>query len=65
VGGRFLERENFDEVVVEAQVTAMAFEVRLAQVVVEKGVVFQFGGVEFQRIEVERSFENDKGFVLS
>jgi len=47
VGGRFLERENFDEVVVEAQVTAMAFEVRLAQVVVEKGVVFQFGGVEF------------------
>jgi len=47
VGGRFLQRENLDEVIVDAQVTAMAFEVRLTKVVVKKGVVLQPGGVEF------------------
>jgi hypothetical protein len=39
-------------VIAHAEMTAMAFEMRLGEVVIEKGVVFQFRGVDFERIEV-------------
>ncbi len=39
--GRFLEGEDLDVVIVQPQKPAMAFQVGLAEVVVQKGVVFQ------------------------
>jgi hypothetical protein len=41
----------------------MAFEMGFGEVVVEKGVVFQFGERVF-RIEIERLLENAEGFLL-
>ena len=64
LGGRLLERQNLDVVVVQAQIPAMAFEMRLAEVVVEKRVVFEFGVFEFVRREVEGLLEDAERLVL-
>jgi hypothetical protein len=42
--------------------TAMAFERRFGEVVIEKGVVFQLSKIEFVGMEVERSLQNAEGF---
>ena len=60
-----LERENLDEVVVHAQIGAMTFKVRFAQIVVKEGVVLERRGIEFQRIEIQRAFQHPKRFLLS
>src|SRR5882762_2294609 len=62
--GGFFQREDFDVVVVQAQMPSVTFEMRFREVVVEEGVVLQLGGIEFERIEVESSFENDECFVF-
>ena len=64
LGGRLLERQNLDVVVVHAQMPAMAFEGRFGEVVVEEGVVFELGEIEFVGMEVERSLENAEGFLF-
>src|SRR5258708_6886960 len=43
---------------------AMTFERRLGQVVIEEGVVFEFGEFEFVGVKVERFLENAEGFLL-
>src|SRR5579871_457360 len=54
--GRWLfEGENLDVVIVEAEMAAMAFEVRFAEVVVEKRIVLEPCKPEFQRREIQRS----------
>src|SRR6266478_8497355 len=42
----------------------MTFEGRFGKVVVEKGVVLEFGEIEFCRMEVKRSLENAEGLLL-
>src|SRR5271156_6931496 len=64
LGGRLLERQNLDVVVGHAEMPAMAFNRRFGKVVVEEGVVFELGEIEFVWIEVERSLENAKGFLF-
>src|SRR5271169_4577709 len=64
LGGRLLERQNLDVVVIHTQMPAVAFERRFGKVVVEEGVVFKLGAFEFIGMEVERSLENAKGFVF-
>ncbi len=64
LGGRLLERQNLDVVVVHAQMPAMAFDGRFGKVVVEEGVVLEFGEFEFVGMEVERSLENAEGFLF-
>src|SRR5258708_1093134 len=44
--------------------SAMAFDRRFGEVVVEKGVVLEFGKLELDGIEVERSLENAEGLLL-
>ena len=64
LGGRLLERQNLDVVIVYPQMPAMAFQVRFREVVIEEGVVFELGEFELVGMEVERSFENTEGFVF-
>src|SRR5208283_1404327 len=62
LGGRLFERQNLDVVIVHPQMPAMAFEMRFGKVVIEEGVVFEFGEFELVRMEVERSLENAERF---
>src|SRR6267143_1485822 len=64
LGGRFLERQNLDVVIVHSQISAMAFDGRFGEVIVEKGVVFELGEIEFVGMEVERSLESAEGFLF-
>src|ERR1700730_11258215 len=43
---------------------AMAFDRRFGKVVIEKGVVLEFGKIEFCGMEVERFLENAEGLLL-
>jgi hypothetical protein len=63
-GKLFLERQNLDVVIVYAQISAVAFQGRFGKVVIEKGIVFEFGEFEFVGMEVEGSLENAKGFLF-
>ena len=65
LGRRLFERQDLDVVVVDAQMPAMAFEVRFGKVVVEKGVVLEFGEIELVGMEVQRSLENAEGFLFA
>jgi len=42
----------------------MAFQVRFAQVVIEKSVVFEAGKVQLVRVKVQNSLEEPKGLLL-
>ena len=64
LGGRLLERQNLDVVIVHPQMPAVAFDGGFGEVVVEEGVVFQFGEFELGGMEVERSLENAEGFLF-
>src|SRR5579859_2144749 len=64
LGGGFLEGQNLDVVIVHAQMPAMTFDGRFGKVVVEKGVVFEFGEIEFCGMEVEGSLQNAEGLLL-
>jgi len=55
--GRLFERQDLYVIVVDAQVAAMTFEVRFAQVVVEESVVLEPGKFQFRGIEVEGFLE--------
>src|SRR6202043_383472 len=52
---RFFERQNLDVVIVDPQMPAMAFDRRFGKVVIEKGVVLEFGRIDLIGLEVERS----------
>src|SRR3984893_1390034 len=65
LSGRLFERQHFDVIIVYAKMSAMAFDRRFGEIVVEEGVVFEFSEFEFVRMEVERSLENAKGFPFA
>src|SRR5487761_476015 len=63
--GRLFERQNLDVVIVEAKMSAMAFKMRFAEVVVEKCVVFQAGKFKFLRCEIQRALQDSECFLLT
>ena len=65
LGGRLFERQDFDVVVVHAQMAAVAFEVRFAKVVVEKRVVHELRDFELVGVKVEGLLEDTERFLLS
>ena len=64
LGGRLFQRQDLDVVVVHAQMAAMAFEVRFAEVVVEKRVVLEFGEFELVGVEVEGLLQDAERFLF-
>src|SRR6267154_1622640 len=61
---RFFERQNSDVIVVDAEVPSVAFEMGFAEVVIEKGVVFEPGRFNLVRGKVESLLENAEGFLF-
>src|SRR5882762_3735776 len=64
LGGRFFERQNSHVIVVEAEVPSVAFEMGFAEVVIEKGVVFEPGRFDLLRGKVESLLESAEGFLF-
>ena len=64
LGGRFLERQDLDVVVVHTEMPAVAFQKRFGKVVVEESVVLELRVLEFVRVEIQRSLENAEGFLF-
>src|SRR5260221_9352757 len=64
LGGRFFEGQHPDVVVIEAKKSAMAFDVGLRQVVVEKRVMLQSGRLDLDRREVQELFQEPECLVL-
>ena len=62
--GGFFERQNPHVIVVEAEVPSVAFEMGFAEVVIEKGVVFEPGRFDLLRGKVESLLENAEGFLF-
>src|SRR6266478_10176859 len=62
--GWFFERQNPDVIVVSAEVPSVAFEMGFAEVVIEKGVVFEPGRFDLLRGKVECLLENAEGFLF-
>ena len=60
----FFERQNPHEMVVNAEVPSVAFEMGFAEVVIEKGVVFEPGRFDLLRGKVEGLLENAEGFLF-
>src|SRR5216683_397851 len=64
LGGRFFERQHPDVVVIDAKKSAMAFDVGLREVVVEKRVMLQPAGFDLERREVQELFQEPECLVL-
>ena len=64
LGGRLLECQNPDVVIVQTQTPWVTFEMRLAQVIVEERVVFEFGVFQFVRRDVEGLLEDAECLVF-
>src|SRR5208283_3356959 len=58
LGRGFLQGQNLYVEVVEAKMPAVAFEVGFAEIIVEERVVLQVSALEFDRREVQGTFEN-------
>jgi len=61
---RFFERQNPHVIVVDAEVPSVAFEMGLAEVVIEKGVVFEPGRFDLLCSKVKGLLENAEGFLF-
>jgi len=61
---RFFESQDFDVVIVEPEMPSVAFEVRFAEIIVEKSVVLQSRMFDFVWCEVERLFEDAESLLL-
>src|SRR5438270_4911049 len=59
------QREHLDVVVVQAQKSTMAFEMRLAEIEIEKGVVFEFREIKLLGCEVEDFLQHPEGVLLA
>ena len=55
---------HLDVVVVEAQIAAVTFKMRLGELPVEEGVIAQFGELDFVRSEIEGTLQHSKRFLL-
>src|SRR6266404_6027216 len=62
--GRFFERQHPHVIVVKAEVPSVAFEMGFAEIVIEKGVVFEPGRFDLLRGKVEGLLENAEGFLF-
>src|SRR6266849_1843815 len=62
--GRFFQRQDPHVIVVNAEVPSVAFEMGIAEVVIEKGVVFKPGRFDLLRGKVEGLLENAEGFLF-
>src|SRR5258707_14643517 len=62
--GWFFERQNPHVMVVNAEVPSVAFEMGFAEVVIEKGVVFEPGRFDLLRGKVESLLENAERFLF-
>ena len=62
--GRLLQSQNFHEVVVDAEISAVTLHGGFRQVIIEKGIVFELRELELVGVEVERSLENAKSLVF-
>ena len=58
------EGQHPNVIIVEAKIPAMAFEMRFAKIVVEKGVVLEPGKLKFQRCEIQGSLEDAECFLF-
>ena len=65
LGGGLLEREDLDVVIVQAQMSAVAFEVRFAEVVIEEGIVLELCEFDLVRGELSVCFRTRKASCLS
>ena len=65
LGGRFFERQNLDVVIVYREMSAMALDGRFGKVVIEEGVVLEFGEFEFVRVEFSGLLRTRKASCLS
>ncbi len=61
---RFFERQYPHVIVVDAEVPSVAFEMGFAEVVIEKGVVFEPGRFDLLRGKVKGLLENAEGFLF-
>src|SRR5439155_23241168 len=61
---RFFEGQNPHVIVVDAEMHSVAFEMGFAEVVIEKGVVFEPRRFDLLRGKVERLLEHTEGFLL-
>jgi hypothetical protein len=64
LGGRFFERQYPHVIVVDAEVRSVAFEMGFAEVVIEKGVVFEAGRFDLLGGRVESLLEDAEGFLF-
>ncbi len=64
LSGWLFKRQDFDVVIVHTQMPTMAFDGGFGQVVVEKGVVFEFGKFELVGMKVESLLENAEDFLF-
>src|SRR5712664_3043559 len=62
--GGFFERQNPHVIVVEAEVPSVAFEMGFAEVVIEKGVMFEPGRFDLLRGKVEDLLENAESLLF-
>src|SRR5580692_1401330 len=62
--GGLLQRQDFDVIIVEPKESAMAFQMGFAEVIVQKGVVFQAGERNLLWIEIESLLEDAECFLL-
>src|SRR5258708_6273991 len=58
--GRFFERKNFDVIVVEPEMSAMTFDVRFREEIVEESVASKACSFEFQWRKVQHLLQNAK-----
>ena len=62
--GRLLECEDPDVVIVEPEMPSVAFEMRLAKIIIEKGVVLELSKIALCRREVEDTLQDAECVVL-
>jgi len=64
LGRRLLEGQDFDEVIVKAQVAWVTFEMGFTQRAIQKSIEVEFGPFDLVRREIEKGFEDLECFVL-
>src|SRR5580704_10419816 len=62
--GGFLERQHFHVIIVEPKESAMAFQMGFAEIIVQKGVVFQAGERNLLWIEIKGVLEDAECLLL-
>ena len=64
LAGGLFQGENLDEIVVQQQVTTVAFQGAVGKIIVEESVMLAPGKVHLVRSKVQEPFQNAEGLVL-